>query len=174
MPVGKKNEKRPVTPPCMIFVDKEGAWFHKGTPIIHKGFLQLFYDSLRLDEDGYYIIRFKDQACRIDVEDTPFVVVRIDFFPAKRGDRDRFILHLIDGRQEEMDPTTLFVGPDNVLYCRIQNGVYKARFSRPGYYQIAEYIKEETTTGRFYLPLNERHYFIDEDSDKHDAEKNKQ
>ena len=91
---GRKDES---PPSCMIYVDKEGSWFHKGAPIIHRELLLLFYQSLCLDERGRYIIKFKDQVCYLDVEDTPFVVLRTEFV---RGggvaQADRFILHLVD------------------------------------------------------------------------------
>jgi hypothetical protein len=153
-------------PSCMIYVDKEGAWFHKGVPIIHRGFLHLFYQSIRLDEQGRYIIKFHDQTCVLHVEDTPFVILRVTFV-SRGGDegKDRFMLHLIDGTREALDPETLTVGDDHVLYCKIRNRQFKARFSRPSYYQLAQHIQEDVASGRFYLSMDGNTYFIDTNSD---------
>jgi hypothetical protein len=148
-------------PPCMIFVDKEGNWFHKGTPIVHDGFLELFYSALKQDHRGRYIIQFKNQICQLDVEDTPFVVVDIDFVEGKPEKNDHFVLHLIDGSKETLNPKTLFLGPQNVLYCRVRNDVFKARFSRPSYYRFAAYVEEEPETHRFFISLNGKNYYLE-------------
>jgi hypothetical protein len=149
-------------PPCMMYVDKEGAWFHKGAPIIHRELLVLFYRCLSLDEKGRYIIKLKDQVCRLDVEDTPFVILRTDFVPARRGGgAERFVLHLIDQTKEDLVPESLSIGPDHVLYCKVKGEKFPARFLRPSYYQIAEYIEEEHETERYFLYLNKKKYYIE-------------
>jgi hypothetical protein len=154
-------------PPCMIYVDKEGTWFHNGAPIIRRDMVLLFYQSLHLDEEGRYVIKFKDQLCRLDVEDTPFVVVRTEFVPADNdGEKDRFILYLIDDTKEELAPDTLWVGSGNVIYCKIRGGNIKARFSRAAYYQLAEYIQEARETGKYFLPLNHEKHCLEEDLSK--------
>jgi len=151
----------------MIYVDKEGTWFHKGAPIIRRDMVLLFYQSLYLDEEGRYVIKFKDQLCRLDVEDTPFVVVRTEFVPAdNNGEKDRFILHLIDDTKEELAPDTLWIGSGNVLYCKVRGGKIRARFSRAAYYQLAEYVQEERETDKYYLPLNHEKYYLEEDLSK--------
>jgi hypothetical protein len=149
-------------PPCMIYVDKEGKWFHKGAPIIHRDLLALFYQSLDLDKNGEYIIKFKDQICRLDVEDTPYVVQRTDLVSGSSpGEEDRFVLLLIDHSEEDLVPETLSVGPGHVPYCKIRGGKFKARFSRASYYQIAPYIQEDTETGQYFLALNEKSYYFE-------------
>jgi hypothetical protein len=149
-------------PPCMMYVDKEGAWFHKGAPIIHRELLVLFYQCIRLDEESRYIIKFKDQVCRLDVEDTPFVILRTDFVPAGcDGEAERFVLHLIDHTKEDLVPESLSIGPDHVLYCKVKGEQFPARFSRPSYYQIAEYIQEELNTDRYFLYLNKKKYYVE-------------
>lgn len=148
----------------MIYVDKEGNWFHNDAPIIHRELLALFYKSLDVDEQGRYIIRFKQQVCLLDVEDTPYVIVRTDFVPASApGDQDRFVLRLIDDSEETLAPETLWIGPEHVLYCKVRDGTLKARFSRPSYYQLGQYFQEEPETGRYFLSLNNTTYYIEKD-----------
>jgi hypothetical protein len=129
--------------------------------MIHKGLIQLFYASLDMDRLGRYTIRFADQTCLLEVEDTPFVIVEADFVPAmERKDRSVFMLRLVDGSQEILDPGTLFVGAKNVLYCRIKAGKFRARFARGAYYQIARYIEEDPQGEGFVLPINGIRYPI--------------
>ena len=157
-------------PSCMMYVDKEGAWFHKRAPIIHRELLVLFYRCLSLDEKGRYIIKLKDQVCRLDVEDTPFVILRTDFVPARRGGgAERFVLHLIDQSKEDLVPESLSIGPDHVLYCKVKGGKFTARFSRPSYYQIAEYIQQELNTDRYFLYLNKKKYYVEKRPEGHFA-----
>jgi hypothetical protein len=163
----RRDQENPEPSPCMIYVDKEGSWFHKGAPIIHRQLLLLFYQCLSVDERGQYIIKFKDQVCRLDVEDTPFVVLSTDFVSAGfEGDKNRFILHLIDDTKEELAPETLTIGSDHVLYCRIRGGKFRARFSRPSYYQLAQYVDEDPATGRYFVCLNNKKYYLTHDLSK--------
>jgi len=57
----------------MIYVDKDGNWFHKGAPLVHRGLIGFFYQLLDTDPQGCYIIRLQNQICWLEVEDTPFV-----------------------------------------------------------------------------------------------------
>lgn len=139
-----------------MYVNKEGEWFHRGTPLVHRGLIQLFYQCLDTDAQGCYIIKLRHQTCRLDVEDTPFVVVRTDHIPPEKNrGRETFVLHIIDGTKEELDPASLHVGPNNVLYCQIKTGRFKARLNRSAYYQLASHIREDRETGRYVLPVND-------------------
>jgi hypothetical protein len=142
-------------PPCLITIDKDGRWYHKGAEMIHREIIRLFYDNMALDSRGRYVIEWRGQRCYVDVEDTAFVVRRIVRQGEEVGDgTDRFILSLSDDTQEELVPDTLYVGRDNVLYCSVKNRTFPARFTRAAYYQLAEYVEEEN--GKYYLPLNGR------------------
>ncbi|MGD9157533.1 MAG: DUF1285 domain-containing protein [Desulfobacteraceae bacterium] len=144
-------------PPCMIFIDKDGKWFHKGIEMIHKGIVNEFYRSLTIDSCGEYLITLGEEKCFVEVEDTPFIVTRIEYGDTKKSLEKRIILYLIDGTQENLAPDTLSVGNENVLYCKIKNNT-KARFSRAAYYQLASYIKEEGD--KYYLPLHDKKYHV--------------
>lgn len=77
-----------------------------------------------------------------------------------------FILHLIDGTKEELAPETLWIGPDHVLYCKIRGGKFKARFSRPSYYQLARYVYEEPETGRYLVCLSTKKYYLKQNASR--------
>lgn len=145
-------------PPCMIYIDKTGKWFHRGIEMIHKGIVNEFYRSLVTDSSGEYLIILGKEKCFVEVEDTPFIVTRVKFSESEKQMEERITLYLIDDTQESLDPDTLSVGDENVLYCMIKNKTFKARFSRAAYYQLASLIKEEGD--KYYLPLKNKKYYI--------------
>lgn len=144
--------------PCLIHIDKEGRWFHKGSEMIHRDFIRLFYENMGLTPEGVYVIHWNGKTCYVDVEDTAHVIRRIVHRPEKEGGGECYMLYLSDDLKEELAPETLSVGKENVLYCRVKDSVFPARFTRAAYYQIAGFITERQ--GLFYLPLNDRLYPI--------------
>jgi hypothetical protein len=147
--------------PCLIFVDKDGNWFHKGTPMINERLIRLFYQVLDLDDQNRYILRLGGQTCLLEVEDTPFVVLESTFRPAAGHEqREKFVLRLIDGTREVLNPESLAVGRQNILYCKVRGGRFTARFSRNAYYQLAGHIREDPRRAGFVLPVNGIQYPI--------------
>jgi hypothetical protein len=141
----------------MIYIDKDGKWFYKGAEMINRGIVLDFYSHLTVDDSGIYIIKRGNETCYVEVEDTPFIVTRVDFEGAdEKG--ERVCLSLIDETQEYLSPETLRVDDDNVIYCTIKQGLFRARFSRAAYYQLTSRIKEEGD--KYYLPLNNKKYPI--------------
>ena len=145
-------------PPCLIHVDKEGRLWHLGAEMIHKGINQLLMEHVELDEKGRYIIVFRGQRCFVEVEDTLFVINRVDHLPEAGKEPEKFVVTLNDDSREELHPETLFLGDENVLYARIKSRRFPARFLRKGYYQLADHIIEKE--GRFILPYRGREYEI--------------
>ncbi len=144
-------------PPCGILVDKEGVWYYEGRAMIRRDIVRLFYEHLERDAVGNYVISMEGVRCRLEVEDTPFVVRRVTLVTDSRG-RESFLLRLSDDTDEPLDPGTLVVGAENVLYCRVKNGAFPARFTRAAYYQLADHVEEEC--GRYVLVFNGRKYPI--------------
>lgn len=144
--------------PCLIYIDKEGHWYHKGVEMIRKDFIQLFYQNMSLDSEGRYVINWNDESCYVEVEDTAFMVCSVAYQEATGAQNDRYILLLSDGGKEDLKPDTLFIGQADVLYCRVKENIFPARFKRAAYYQLAQYIEEEDEY--YFLPLNENRYGI--------------
>jgi len=48
---------------------------------------------------------------------------------------------------------SLHTGENNVLYCRVKEGRFTARFSRKSYYQLAEFIEQSENEDNFYINL---------------------
>jgi hypothetical protein len=122
-------------PPCLIQVDAEGRMSHHGAPLIHPGILELIYESVHL-EDGLYVLRMGKQVCQLEVADTFFVVARAEVAAGT------VTLLLNDGSSETLDPQSLWIGPQEVLYCRVKQGGFPARLLRAAYYQVAELVAE--------------------------------
>ncbi len=142
--------------PCLIYIDKEARWFHKGVEMIHRDFIHLFYHNMTLKPDGQYIIAWNNQKCYVEVEDTAFVVRKVIFRQVKTS--SRFELFLSDDSNEDLQPETIFMGDKNVLYCKVKEGTFPARFDRAAYYQLAENILEEDD--QYYLPINGKKHLI--------------
>jgi len=145
-------------PPCLIYIDKEGLWHHEGVEMIRRDFIRLFYQNMAMDSRERYVILWGGKRCYVDVEDTAFVVWNVRYQNAAEGGKARFILTLSDDSQEDLAPDSLYVGKDNVLYCRVKNAAFPARFNRASYYQLATHIEEKNEI--FFLPLNGGRYEI--------------
>ena len=98
------------------------------------------------------------KRCHVDVVDTAFVVKRLSYLSEESGKRARFMVSLSDDTEEELIPGTLYLGEENVLYCRVKGGGFPARFNRAAYYQLAAHIEEEGEG--FVLPINGRKFKI--------------
>ena len=126
--------------------------------MIHRGIVLLLYRHLEVDARGRYVIEWQGKRCYVDVEDVPFVVQRVVFEGSGTSREDRFMLYLSDDTREPLAPDTLSVGDANVLYCRVKDRSFPARFNRPAYYQLADHIEAEEEG--YALTLNGRKYVL--------------
>ncbi|OPX37819.1 MAG: hypothetical protein B1H11_05390 [Desulfobacteraceae bacterium 4484_190.1] len=145
-------------PPCLIYIDKQGHWFHKGVEMIRRDYIRMFYMNMELDSEGHYIINWNGKKCYVEVEDTAFVVKRTSYQEKPTVREAVYILSLSDDTKEELIPETLHIGKDNVMYCRIKNNAFPARFTRSAYYQLTKHIIEENN--KYYLPFKGKNYLI--------------
>ncbi|HQN18157.1 MAG TPA: DUF1285 domain-containing protein [Syntrophobacteraceae bacterium] len=144
-----------------IHVDREGDWYYRNNRITRGDILELFLTSIRQLPGGVFALEWRGQRCALDVEDTPFIVSRVDRIQPDGGKPEQILIrlkHLPD--PEVLDLSTLRVGKGNVPYCMVRNGQYLARFSRPAYYQLAAWVEQDALTGTFFLRLDNRHYPI--------------
>jgi hypothetical protein len=134
---------------------KDGWWYANDERIENRRINVLFSRHLHQNSEGRYEIAIGGDRVVVEIEDTPYVVTHIT------GDPERgFVVRLNDDSEETLTPTTLYVGPNQVLYCRVKNGRCPARFLRPAYYQLATYIHEGSVSGTFFLPLGGTLYQI--------------
>jgi hypothetical protein len=128
-----------------IYIDKEGNWYQDGIPILHRWTYLYNNKLLRRDEEGRYYIDEGRGRVYAHVEDTPYVVKMID----KRTDGLYLILN--DETEEKLDFDALWMDEENIPYTKVKNGEFEARFSRPAYYEITKYLKQEEN--RFYIEV---------------------
>ncbi|MEN6473598.1 MAG: hypothetical protein ABFD81_06260 [Syntrophaceae bacterium] len=144
---------RDITPWCRIRIDGEGRWFYENQEIINPGVLHAFFDALEMCADGRYRIVLDQEICYVEVEDTPFVAIGL------RGDNETgFNLVLNSGKICELEPATLSIGRDNIMYARLSNGM-PVRLLRPAYYHLALRM-EECETGEIVLRVGQATYPI--------------
>jgi len=147
-------------PSCHIRIDKEGVWYYRGAEMFRREIVNFFYQNLKRDESGQYLLELENDRCYLEVEDTPFIVRSVHRALSEEGDQAAFYLLLSDETVEPLDPETLCVGNDNVLYCTVKKNCFDARFSRASYYQLASDIEYDDRQDYFFIPLNGHRFHI--------------
>jgi hypothetical protein len=144
-----------IDPTRKISFGKDGWWYANDERIENRRINLLFSQHLRKTPEGAYEIAIGWDKVAVVIDDAPYVVTQVTGDPMQG-----FVLRLNDESEEPLDPTTLSVGQDNVLYCRVKGGEHRARFLRPAYYQLATHIQEAGEGEGFFLPLGEAKYPI--------------
>jgi hypothetical protein len=137
------------------FIDAEGELWNEGATIDDPSVLNLFMKNLVRSPDGKFRVFCQGEECEIDAEDVPYVVKEVLFSPKK------IELVFAGGEfKETLDPKTLFVGDKNVLYCKIRNGDFTARFSRRCYLELAKKVAFDPKKKNYFLTVDNHHYPI--------------
>jgi len=144
-----------IDPTRKISFGKDGWWYANDERIENRRINLLFSQHLRKKTEGDYEIAIGWDKVTVVIDDAPYVVTQATGDPAHG-----FTIRLNDESEELLDPTTLVIGPENVLYCRVKSGEHLARFLRPAYYQLAEHVQENTENGMFLLRLGATTYPI--------------
>jgi len=135
-------------------IDKEGRWFFRDEEITHRKTYLLYCRNLTRDEFGRIILRIGGEQCPVEVEDAPFVVKTMEFVLKEGGELKAIGLILNDETREPLQPETLRIGPDHVLYCRVRSGEFEARFSRGAYQLLFPFVRHEERENRFFLSID--------------------
>jgi len=143
-----------------IKIDKDGIWYYRGAHMFRKDILCIFFENLKVDDCGRYYIELNEEISYLDVEDTAFVITAVDRSKDPASGDEKLEILLSDDERERLDLNTLIVGEDDVMYCRIKEGKFLARFTRKSYYQLAEFIEQSNMDNIFYISLNSEKYFI--------------
>ncbi|HEY1929418.1 MAG TPA: DUF1285 domain-containing protein [Caulobacteraceae bacterium] len=128
-----------------IVIRRDGLWFHEGTPIGREGLVRLFSTVLRKDPDGFHLVTPAEKL-RIQVEDAPFIAIRVD---EARDDEGRPVLRFLTNVGDVVD-----AGADNEIrvdtpgddgeprpYLHVRRGL-EALIARPVFYELAELAVE--------------------------------
>jgi len=144
-----------IDPTRKISFGKDGWWYANDERIQNRRINTLFSQHLHKTPEGTYEIAIGWDKVAVVIDDAPYVVTRVTG-NAEQG----LILRLNDESEELLDPTTLSISQENVLYCRVKGGEHTARFLRPAYYQLTAYVQEDMATGSFLLQLGNATYAI--------------
>jgi uncharacterized protein len=132
---------------------RDGNWYTDDERIDNPRIALLFSRSVKRNPDGSYFLQVAEERAPITVEDTPYVV------KAVHENDGGFTIITNDDEQEPLDPASLEVGRDNVLYCRVKRGAFRARFLRTAYYHLSNnFFTEGGET--FSLVVHGRRYPI--------------
>lgn len=133
-----------------FFIDRNGNWFQDGIKVRHRW--TYLYNNKLLDRDrhGRYFVDEGSGRLYVRVEDAPFVVKMVN-----RKD-NRFYIILNDETEERLDFGSFRMSGENIPYTRVKGGKFEARFTRPAYYELMRYARNEGNG-----------YFIEEEGHKH-------
>jgi hypothetical protein len=126
-------------------IDRDGDWWDEGVQITHPGIIANLRGNLRRDGDGYFIQTRVRIPVRVD--DAPFVIVRVE----RRGEELQALLN--DGTDERVDPASLRLGPGEIPYCAVKQGVFEARFNRAAAWQLLQLADYDEASGIGRLTL---------------------
>jgi uncharacterized protein len=144
-----------IDPTRKISFGKDGWWYANDERIQNRRINVLFSQHLRKTQDGAYEIAIGWDRVTVVIDDAPFVITRVT-----EDQTQGLILRLNDESEETLDPATLSIGEDNVLYCRVKSGEHLARFLRPAYYQLTTHVQEDERMGTFLLHISDATYPI--------------
>lgn len=145
-----------IDPTRKISFGKDGWWYANDERIQNRRINVLFSQHLlRKTQDDEYEIAIGWDRVTVVIDDAPFVVNQVTGDPTQG-----FTLRLNDESEEALDPATLVIGEEHVLYCRVKSGEHLARFLRPAYYQLTAHVQEDEITGTFLLHLGDATYPI--------------
>ena len=114
---------------------RDGNWYNDDERIENPRIALLFSKSIRRDPAGGFYLQVAEERAAITVEDTPYVVKTVE-----DDGRGGFIAVTNDDEREPLDPSSLEIGRDNVLYCRVKAGAFRARFLRNAYYHLSSHF----------------------------------
>ena len=116
------------------YIDAEGIFWHDGSELDDPELILFFLKNLKKTPEGKLQLLCQGELCEFECADVPYVIQSIDFHG------DEIQLHFQGNYSEILDPHSLKVGKENVLYCEVKNGEFSARFSRKAYNDLAKQV----------------------------------
>jgi hypothetical protein len=130
---------------------KDGRWYCDGEPIANRAICRLYARTMTVGADGRARLELGEDRAEVEIEDTPWVVTRVEGDPA-RG----FTVVLNDDTREPLDLASLRLSSEPVPYCRVKGGRVEARLLRNAYYALMRHA-EPTPEGACVLRAGDRH-----------------
>lgn len=142
-----------------FLIKRDGTWLYRGTPIPRKELVCLFSSVLRRDGEGGWYLRTPAERGRIEVEDTPWVVVELDWTGDGRNQTLTFrtnVDQIVTAGPEHpirVSHDILTCEPTPYLHVRDGDGTrpIEARINRAVYYELVALAVPETVGCRRML-----------------------
>jgi hypothetical protein len=123
-----------------IRLDREGRFWHEESLVEHPRVAEAFHRGLGRAPDGRATLKVGNTWCYIQVEDSLYLVRRA-LCESSEGDvLAACVLRLDDGSEEALEPATLAVNGEGVLYARVKEGREWARFIPEAQLALGRYI----------------------------------
>lgn len=142
-----------------IRLTADGRWLHGGEPM-HPRVARLFGRCLVPDPDGRWHLEVGRERSPVEVDDTGLLVRSLALDETAEGVLTRARLTFTDDTEADLDPGSLEVSEEHVLYCRVvRHGLsVPCRFPPSLYHRLALHVEEaeggfalRTTAGLFPL-----------------------
>jgi hypothetical protein len=141
----------PLSGKMELCINKEGEWIYKGDPLKRQKVVKLFSRILKREGDEYFLVT-PVEKWQIDVEDTPWLIVRADVNLNDQGKQVVRCVTNLDDTVEISASHPLEMRPyDNQAapYVLVRANLY-ARVNRSTLYDMTNHI-EENEDGVFGL-----------------------
>jgi hypothetical protein len=122
-------------------IDREGRLWIEGTELTDPQVLKFFMKHMEQQPGGKFRVLCMGEINLIEAEDVPYVVQAINI------GKEKIELIFPGDYREILDPSTLKVGKDNVLYCQIRKGAFTARFNRKPYLELTRLVDKDRSKG---------------------------
>jgi len=92
-----------------FLIDRNGAWYHRGSAVRRESMVRLFAGMLEPKGDGY-VLRTPEYDVPVSVEDAPFVIVDAEFLDSADGPQ----IWMLDSLGDRY-----LLGEEHPLYLRV-------------------------------------------------------
>lgn len=151
-----------------FLIKRDGTWLYRGTPIGRREMVCLFSSVLKREPDGSYWLETPAERGRIQVEDTPWMAVEMDWTGQGRAQALSFRTNV---------DQVVCAGPDHPIRVRTDCATHEptpyilvrgtdgappleARISRAVYYELVALAEPGTIDGRTVLGVWSQHRFF--------------
>jgi hypothetical protein len=140
-------------------IRRDGTWMYRSSPIGRKELVCLFASVLKRDADGSFFLETPAERGRIEVEDSPFIAVELDWTGQGRGQKLSFrtnVDQIVTAGAENPirvahDPRT----DEPTPYILVRPGAgrlgLEARINRAVYYELVALAEPEWVGNRYLL-----------------------
>lgn len=130
-----------------IRIDREGRWYHEGSPFQREKLVKLFASILKREGDEYFLVTPVEKF-RIQVDDLPFSVIAVEEVESAEGLALKFTTNLGDQVVAGKDhPLVVETDPDGAEprpSIRIRKNM-EARIHRNVFYDLVEKARHRET-----------------------------